>query len=191
MREEKTWKNERNKHSEIFLRCFCEGDIVVMVQSDCFRLDEYRFRLKLFERHLKNIEHVHLGFIPTQQYLHYVNALSFDPQRDGSVGLRLKQHIDKTKKIVVECYGGTQLVYDTEMEPTLLNIGDYSGMKNVGGTFPIGLCVCLFVCFFLFVSLSHARTLSLKDFFRLIRFVSDILRLFFDDMLFFSLKYGF
>jgi aminopeptidase len=114
------------------------GDIVIMVQSNFFRLDEYRFRLRLFERNLKNIEHVHLGFIPSSQYLHYVNALSFDPQRDGSVGLRLKHHIDKAKKIVVSCHGDTQLVYETEMEPTLLNIGDYSGLKHIGGTFPIG-----------------------------------------------------
>jgi hypothetical protein len=115
-----------------------------MVQSDCFRLDEYRFRLKLFERSLKNIEHVHLGFIPVEQHLHYINVLSFDSERDGSVGLRLKQHIDKAKKIVVQCYGGTELIYETEMEPTLLNIGDYTGMKNVGGTFPIGLYSSIF-----------------------------------------------
>ena len=39
--------------------------------------------------------------------------------------------------MVVSCEG-TELVYETPLEDAKLNIGDYTGMKNRGGQFPIG-----------------------------------------------------
>ena len=43
---------------------------------------------------------------------------------------QLKAKIDGAKEIVVKCEG-TELRYESEMESALLNIGDYTGMKNV------------------------------------------------------------
>ena len=34
--------------------------------------------------------------------------------------------------------GGERLVFASPLEPAKLNVGDYSGMNNVGGQFPIG-----------------------------------------------------
>jgi hypothetical protein len=119
-----------------------EEDLVVCIQTGAFYLNDYRLRLELFNRNMKNIEHVHLGLMPTEQYETYVNSLAFDPLKNGpSLAMKLKQKIDNAKSIIVTSGkpgNTTQLHYETEMESALLNIGDYTGMKNVGGTFPVG-----------------------------------------------------
>jgi hypothetical protein len=117
-----------------------QGDLVVLIQSQMFRLDDYRIRLRLFDRGIKNIEHVHLGNIPADQYSQYLSSLSFDPfsENDGKLGRRLKEIVDRSSSATVKCHGGTTLEYKTPMEEVKLNIGDYKGMSNVGGTFPIG-----------------------------------------------------
>lgn len=105
------------------------GDLVVLIQSSSFRLEEYRIRLRLFEKGwrgtvliftfagIKNIEHVHLEYLSKDQYEPYVNALSFDPngESDGKLGLKLKEILDKSSKTVVTCKGGTELVYGGKM----------------------------------------------------------------------------
>jgi hypothetical protein len=117
-----------------------EADLVVLIQSQMFRLDDYRIRLRLFDRGIKNIEHVHLGNIPKEQYSQYLKSLSFDPfgENDGKLGRRIKEIVDRSNSATVKCNGGTILEYKTPMEEVKLNIGDYEGMTNVGGTFPVG-----------------------------------------------------
>ncbi len=112
-------------------------DLVVMVQSTSFRLNEFRFRLELFNRSLKVIEHPHLGRIPEVEWPTYIKALEYDKEYYRTVGPAIKAKIDKAQRIVVSC-DGAELVYDTPMEDAKLNIGDYTGMKNTGGQFPIG-----------------------------------------------------
>lgn len=114
------------------------GDLVIMVQSTNFRLAEYRFRIELFQRGIAVIEHVHLDRITQpEQIATYVDALAYDTDYYHTQADALKQVIDNAKQITVHC-AGTELRYDTLMEDTKRNIGDYAGMKNVGGTFPIG-----------------------------------------------------
>lgn len=113
------------------------GDLVVLVQSSNFRLNEFRIRIELFRRGLKTIEHTHLNRIPPEQYDTYIEALAYDPTYYRPLGHALKRRLDVAKNVVVEC-AGTTLTYESAMEPTKLNIGDYTDMKNVGGTFPIG-----------------------------------------------------
>lgn len=48
-----------------------------------------------------------------------------------------KKLIDQAKYGVVDS-GGERLHFDSPFEPTKLNIGDYTDMKNIGGQFPIG-----------------------------------------------------
>jgi len=140
---------------------FSSGDLVVLIQTGAFYLNEYRIRLELFDRGLKTIEHVHLGLMPHEQYATYVDSLAFDHTAPNGSQLahKLKDKIHSSNRFIV--YTGSQsqpasgsskqqqageeeeeqmatLVYDTPMEPALLNLGDYSGMKNVGGTFPVG-----------------------------------------------------
>jgi hypothetical protein len=111
--------------------------LVALVQSTRFRLNEFRFRVELFNRGLKVIEHPHLERIPAVEFATYIDTLAYDPNYYRSVGPALKARIDRAARIAVICEG-TELIYDSSFEAAKLNIGDYRGMKNVGGQFPIG-----------------------------------------------------
>jgi leucyl aminopeptidase (aminopeptidase T) len=112
-------------------------DLVVLVQSTSFRLNDFRFRLELFNRSLAVIEHPHLGRMPEEEHQTYVDSLAYDVDYYRTVGPKLKAMIDTAKRVVVSCEG-TELVYDGPLESGKLNTGDYTGMKNIGGQFPIG-----------------------------------------------------
>lgn len=113
------------------------GDLVVLVQSTNFRLNEFRIRIELFKRGLKNIEHTHLNRIAPEEEEVYVESLAYDRTYYRRLGHALKERMDRSTSALVRC-AGTELRYDTGLESTKLNVGDYEGMKNVGGTFPIG-----------------------------------------------------
>lgn len=112
-------------------------DLVVLIQSSSFRLGEFRIRVELFNRSLKVIEHPHLGRMPGDEPLYYLDSLAYDPKYYRALGSALKNCIDRAKVCVVES-GGEKLVFESGFEPAKLNIGDYTGMKNIGGQFPIG-----------------------------------------------------
>lgn len=114
------------------------GDLVVLIQSSNFRLDEFRFRIELFKRGLAVIEHVHLERATDDAQMGiYVDALAYDRDYYVGTGRRLKSALDAARTVTVRC-AGTLLTYEGGMEDAKLNVGDYEGMKNVGGTFPIG-----------------------------------------------------
>ncbi len=113
-------------------------DLVVMIQSMTFRLDDFRIRIELFKRGLAVVEHMHLErATDDRQIAIYVDAMAYDPEYYRPLGRALKAKIDAAETVKVVCDGAT-LTYEGGMEPTKLNIGDYDGMTNVGGTFPIG-----------------------------------------------------
>ena len=112
-------------------------DLVVLVQSTNFRLDGFRIRVELFKLGLKVIEHVHLSRMPGAQAGHYIEALAYDPAYFRGTGRALKARIDSVPHARVEG-GGEVLHFASPFEPAKLNVGDYSGMNNVGGQFPIG-----------------------------------------------------
>lgn len=113
------------------------GSLVVLVQSSSFRLNEFRFRLELFDRKLAVIEHPHLGRMPESEYAIYIDSLAYDRDYYRGVGSELKKRIDAAKEIIVRC-DGTELRYEGPFEDAKLNVGDYTGMRNIGGQFPIG-----------------------------------------------------
>lgn len=113
------------------------GDLVVLVQTTNFRMDAYRVRVELFKRDLKVIEHPHLGRMPGEQALIYIDSLAYDEHYYRGVGRGLKRLIDQAPYGVVDS-GGAELVFASPFEDAKLNIGDYSEMKNWGGQFPIG-----------------------------------------------------
>ena len=113
------------------------GDLVVLIQSSSFRLGEFRIRVELFNRSLKVIEHPHLGRMPGDEPLYYLDSLAYDPEYYRGLGAALKNCIDRARVCVVES-GGEKLVFESGFEPAKLNVGDYTGMKNIGGQFPIG-----------------------------------------------------
>lgn len=112
-------------------------DLVVLIQSTSFRLDAFRIRVELFRRSLKVIEHPHLERMQGDEALVYIDALAYDAEYYRGVGRRLQQRIDRARVARIDS-GGEELVYPAAFEPAKVNIGDYSGMKNVGGQYPIG-----------------------------------------------------
>lgn len=113
------------------------SDLVVLIQTSSFRLNAFRLRVDLFNQSLKVIEHPHLGRMEGEEGLFYIESLAYDPDYLRHVGHGLKQRIDAASRGVVES-GGEKLLFDSPFESAKLNIGDYTGMKNVGGQFPIG-----------------------------------------------------
>jgi hypothetical protein len=114
-----------------------ERDLVVLIQSSNFRLDEFRIRLHLFQKKLKVIEHMHLYRNTPDMWGTYVDSLAYDPVWYRGVGLALKAKLETTNELRV-LSGETELVITGGVEEPKLNIGDYTGMENIGGTFPIG-----------------------------------------------------
>lgn len=112
-------------------------DLVVLIQSTSFRLDAFRLRIELFQKSLKVIEHPHLARMPGIEGIYYIDSLAYDPIYFRGIGNALKKLIDRASSGVVDS-GGERLVFDSPFEPAKLNVGDYTGMKNIGGQFPIG-----------------------------------------------------
>ncbi len=113
------------------------GSLVVLVESSRFPLAAHRFRVELFERGLKVIEHPHLGRIQDSELETYVDSLAYDAAYYRTVGPALKARIDRASGAKLLGASGS-LLYDGPLEAAKLNIGDYSGQVNVGGQFPIG-----------------------------------------------------
>ena len=113
------------------------GSLVVLLESTRFDLAEFRFRLELFKRGLAVVEHPHLGRIPDQELSVYVAALAHDRQWLCETGRALKARIDRASLVQVHTAAG-EARWRGPFEAARLNIGDYTGMPNVGGQFPIG-----------------------------------------------------
>ncbi len=115
------------------------GALVILVQSSSFRLDAFRIRIELFRRGLRTIEHAHLNRFTTQDECDaYVDSLAYDPAYYHSHGEGLTNLISQVKQVRVVSKDGAELIYQGPFEGPKKNTGDYRGMENVGGTFPIG-----------------------------------------------------
>lgn len=112
-------------------------DLAVLIQSTSFRLDAFRIRIELFRRGLKVIEHPHLARIDGGEVSIYIDSLAYDPDYYRGVGHALRERLDQAEGGVIES-GDAQLVFPAGFEPAKVNIGDYRGMQNIGGQFPIG-----------------------------------------------------
>src|SRR3989339_186061 len=113
------------------------GDLVVLIQSSNFLLDAFRIRLHLFNKKLKVIEHLHLHRNTEDIWGVYVNALEYDIDWYRGVGPKLKAKLEHIKELRIQAGGAELVVTGGGLSPKL-NIGDYAGMENIGGTFPIG-----------------------------------------------------
>ncbi|MGZ8256787.1 MAG: hypothetical protein ACXW1C_02990 [Gallionella sp.] len=114
-------------------------DLVVLIQSGSFRLDAFRIRVELFKRGLKVIEHPHLGRMTTHEEVGlYVNSLAYDAHYYRGVGGALKAAIDNAPHARIDSGEGAQLHFSGALEAAKLNVGDYRGMNNIGGQFPLG-----------------------------------------------------
>jgi len=113
------------------------ADLVVLIQSTSFRLDKFRIRVTLFNRSLKVIEHPHLERIPISEYGYYIDALAYDADYYRKIGRAIKTRLDDARTGVLDS-GDEELIFSAGFESAKLNVGDYTGMRNIGGQFPIG-----------------------------------------------------
>lgn len=114
-----------------------ENDLVVLIQSSSFLLNAFRIRLHLFNKKLKVIEHMHLYRNSEDVWDVYINSLEYDVSWYRRVGPALKAKLENVQELVIK--GGSETLTVTGgLESPKLNIGDYTGMENIGGTFPIG-----------------------------------------------------
>lgn len=114
------------------------GDLVVLIQSSNFRLAEFRLRVELFARGLKVIEHPHLERMQGEEIDLYVDALAYDPDYYRGTGHALRSRIDAARLCSIETGAAAPLVFPGPFEPAKVNVGDYRGLRNVGGLYPIG-----------------------------------------------------
>jgi len=116
---------------------FKTGDLVILIQSSSFRMSNFRWRLELFNLGMAVIEHGHLGSNKDEEIENYLDSLEYQGEYYEKATNYLKPLLEKSGKIEVECEG-TKLVYEGGMDAVKKNMGDFSGMKNVGCAFPIG-----------------------------------------------------
>jgi aminopeptidase len=114
------------------------GDLVVLIQSSVFRITNFRTRVELYKRGLKVIEHPHLASMSEAEIPIYVASLAYDRAYYRGVGRALQQRLDSAKGATVESGAGHVLTYDSSFESAKVNIGDFEGMPNMGGQFPLG-----------------------------------------------------
>lgn len=119
------------------IEALAAGALVVLVESTRFELQQHRFRLFLFQRGLKVAEHPHLGRMTDAELGTYVDSLAYDPGYVRPLGRALKARIDAAERILLVSAAG-ELAYRGPFEDAKLNLGDYSGARQVGGQFPIG-----------------------------------------------------
>lgn len=112
-------------------------DLVVLIQSMDFRLNAFRIRIQLFQRKLKVIDHQHLERNTPDSWETYIDALAYDTAWYHGVGKKLKGILESTQTLRIISNEYT-LTVRGGLEVPKLNIGDYTEMENIGGTFPIG-----------------------------------------------------
>jgi aminopeptidase len=113
------------------------NDLVVMIQSSNFRINDFRIRLNLFDRGVKVIEHMHLYRNSEDQWETYIRSLEYDQQWYQQSSRFVVDSISNCDSITFDSLD-KKLIVSGPVETPKLNIGDFTGMKNVGGTYPIG-----------------------------------------------------
>ena len=125
------------KEVRALLEALNPSDLVVLIQSTNFRLDAFRLRVELFKLRLKVIEHPHLSRMSDDEASYFIDSLEYDKGYYRPLGRALQSKIDNAPMGVLDS-GGELLVYGSPFESAKVNIGDYTGLVNWGGQFPLG-----------------------------------------------------
>lgn len=133
------WNAEQPEQIKEEIRALKPGTLVVLVQSTNFRLDAFRIRMEVFALGMKTIEHVHLArMADPDESTRYLKGLCVRPQYFTTQAKWLTDKIAESQWLEVESGEGKLIRWESPLEPAKPNIGDYTGMKSIGGTFPIG-----------------------------------------------------
>lgn len=113
-----------------------KDSIVILVQSTNFRLSTFRIRLELFNRGIHVIEHNHLAYIPESQFDTFIDSLSYRTSEYVRLEKIFADLVKNAKTTRVQSVNGNILTF-WPLENIRGNTGDYTGVENKGGTFPI------------------------------------------------------
>ena len=76
--------------------------------------------------------------MPGAEGLIYIDSLAYDPAYFRETGRKLQEAIAVAEYAEIDSGNGNKLRFNGPLESARLNVGDYSGMNNIGGQFPIG-----------------------------------------------------
>jgi aminopeptidase len=116
-----------------------KGDLVILIQSSNFRIDDFRIRLHLFSKGLKVIEHMHLHRNAPESFGTYINSLAYGEVERAwytSMWSKLNSLVSRSTSLTLKSQNNELNVGELEIPKP--NIGCYDGFTNIGGTFPIG-----------------------------------------------------
>ena len=123
------------------LYALSEQDVAILIQTDSFRMSDYRIRLDLKNRGIFVIEHNHLHFDDTQaRRATYIDALQHDREYFDAVACVFDALMPQATEVVVVSSDGSRLVYTGPFEALKKNIGELS--LNLGSFYPIGEVFC-------------------------------------------------
>lgn len=114
------------------------ADLVILIESSSFRMSNFRWRLELFNRGLRVIEHAHLGNNLPEQTETYLETLRDDSEYFERVGNALAEKLAVADQVKVVSDGGAELIYSGDFEEVKKNLGNFVGRANKGCGFPIG-----------------------------------------------------
>ncbi len=115
-----------------------KDDLVILIESSSFRMSNFRWRLELFNRGLRVIEHAHLGNNLPEQTETYLETLRDDSEYLERVGNILAEKLSNANEVKIISDGGAQLIYSGPFEEVKKNLGNFSGKATKGCGFPIG-----------------------------------------------------
>lgn len=111
--------------------------IVILVQSTNFRLSTFRIRLELFHRGIHVVEHNHLSYIPEEQLDTFIDCFVYRTPEYVRLEKKFAELAETAMTTRIESVNGEFLTF-WPIEKIRGNTGDYTGIENKGGTFPIG-----------------------------------------------------
>ncbi len=115
--------------------------IVILVQSTNFRLSTFRIRLELFNLGIHVVEFNHLAYIPEWEFTTFITSLSYQTDEYVRQEWVIRGLIDANNEAHwntrIQSVNGEFLTF-WSLENIRGNTGDYSGIANKGGTFPLG-----------------------------------------------------
>ncbi len=127
----------------IILNNLPKNSLVILVQTNSFRMSTYRFRADLFREGHSVIEHARLGHNTPSEIATYISSLTYDMPRYVRVCNTIEDLLMKNKKItIVSTETKTEkkciLEIDSEYEKPTKNTGDFTNKKIIAAGFPIG-----------------------------------------------------
>lgn len=108
------------------------GATVILVQSQDFRLNDFRIRLQLFHNGVGCLEHTHLQYFYPEEYETYADALVFRGEYYQHLGENLAKKIENCSEMKIFSKDGSVLSFG-KMEECKINHGIFYEQKNRGG----------------------------------------------------------